>query len=67
MAHFIDKFSSVLSGPACPVAVDDIEKKIRYPLEKDEIGYPRSIGANGGEAYFNVYAWKDYPGSHYWK
>ena len=59
MAHFIEKFSSVISGGACPVALDDIEGKVRYPLCE-------SPAFNKGWAsYFNLYMWVDYPESHH--
>ena len=57
--HMVDKFSSLVSGDPCPVAVDDIKKMIRYPVGV-------SMGFNPGwESYFNMHLWKDYPNSHH--
>ena len=59
MGHFQEKFSSVLAGPLCPVAVDDIKKKIRYPDTLLRV-FDKYVGS-----YFDVYMWRDYPKSHH--
>jgi len=59
MSHFIDKFSSTLAGAACTIDLDDIEKKIRYPVKLCAAFH------SGWESYFNTYLWEDYPESHH--
>ena len=61
MGHFIEDFSSILSGAACPVAVDDIERKIRYPVSEKLLSF-------FGKGYSDLvpgYLWEDYPESHH--
>ena len=81
MAHFIEKFSSVLAGPACPVAVDDIRKRVRYPMMGNYDTYvdfamrsytfihPGGVmmGARikGKPVNLQVRLWQDYPESHH--
>jgi hypothetical protein len=59
-AHFVEKFSSVLSGAACPVAVDDEKKKIRHssPSYASIMDWYLDVRNIGGE-------WQDYPESHH--
>jgi hypothetical protein len=60
MAHFINNFSSPLSGPCCPVAVDDIENKIRCCI------YPgAAIGVSSLSEPLDCLGWQDYPESHH--
>jgi hypothetical protein len=75
MAHFINNFSSPLSGPCCPVAVDDEKKKVRYPLIADQDvlfvkgGSTYSLLDKNGErkikGHLFVLLWTDYPESHH--
>ena len=65
MGHFIDKFSSVLSGPGCPVAVDDYEKRVRY---EPKVIRTQERALEGCHPYLiTVPAWQDYPESHHLK
>ena len=62
MAHFIENFSSVLSGPACPVAVDDIRKRVRYPKDENFKGCDVDALIL---ALVDIKRWQDYPESHH--
>jgi len=64
MGHFIEDFSTPLSGPFCPVAVDDTEHKVRYAPQVIRT----HVAPIGQLPYLvSVPAWQDYPESHHLK